>query len=91
MYALGGNEMPGGIGTYHDRACRKIRNEQDAARMAAISQATDDDIRLLAKVLFAADDTPRTRSVPITLTWRDYIGMATAVKAYELVQKAHQA
>jgi hypothetical protein len=54
-------------------------------------QATEDEIRLLAKVLFAADDTPRTRSVPMTLTWRDYIGMATAVKAYELVQKAHEA
>jgi hypothetical protein len=54
-------------------------------------QATEDEIRLLAKVLFAADDTPRTRSVPLTLTWRDYIGMATAVKAYEAVQKAHAA
>jgi hypothetical protein len=56
-----------------------------------MTQASDDEIRLLAKVLFAADDTPRKRSVPTTLTWRDYIGMATAVKAYELVQKAHEA
>lgn len=54
-------------------------------------QVSEDEIRLLAKVLFAADDTPRKRTLSSTLTWRDYIGMATAVRAYEAVQKAHAA
>jgi hypothetical protein len=54
-------------------------------------QATEAEIEILAKVLRAADDTPRKRTVERTLTWRDYIGMATAVKAYEAVQKAHAA
>ncbi len=52
-------------------------------------QVSEGELELLAKVICAADDVKRPKGTKPT--WRDYKGMATAVYAYQAVQKAHEA